>query len=115
MLLRHGSPLEEMKYLFTFTYFNLFPLVPRQKHGIEFRYSTQSARRIRRSGVWSLNTRFPLPILLCAGYNVNLILFYCFSCRKTQGVFDKCMLENLNMDRPPFGYFCEARVHDSKR
>ncbi|XP_026490567.1 NADH dehydrogenase [ubiquinone] 1 alpha subcomplex subunit 8 [Vanessa tameamea] len=36
-------------------------------------------------------------------------------CRKTQGVFDKCMLENLNLERPPFGYFCEARVHDTKR
>ena len=36
-------------------------------------------------------------------------------CRKTQGVFDKCMLENLNLERPGFGYFCEARVHDTKR
>ncbi|CAH2056333.1 unnamed protein product, partial [Iphiclides podalirius] len=36
-------------------------------------------------------------------------------CRKTQGVFDKCMLENLNLERPPFGYFCEPRVHDTKR
>ncbi|XP_068621950.1 NADH dehydrogenase [ubiquinone] 1 alpha subcomplex subunit 8 [Battus philenor] len=36
-------------------------------------------------------------------------------CRKTQGVLDKCMLENLNLERPPFGYFCEVRVHDTKR
>ncbi|CAG9794226.1 unnamed protein product [Diatraea saccharalis] len=36
-------------------------------------------------------------------------------CRKTQGVYDKCMLEKLNIERPAFGYFCEARVHDTKR
>ncbi|XP_022127393.1 NADH dehydrogenase [ubiquinone] 1 alpha subcomplex subunit 8 [Pieris rapae] len=36
-------------------------------------------------------------------------------CRKTQGVFDQCMLENLNLERPPFGYFTEVRVHDTKR
>ncbi|KAL0859092.1 hypothetical protein ABMA27_010935 [Loxostege sticticalis] len=36
-------------------------------------------------------------------------------CRNTQGVFDKCMLDNLNLERPPFGYFTEARVHDTKR
>ncbi|XP_004933256.1 NADH dehydrogenase [ubiquinone] 1 alpha subcomplex subunit 8-like [Bombyx mandarina] len=36
-------------------------------------------------------------------------------CRKTQGVFDQCMLEKLNLPRPGFGYFCEARVHDTKR
>ncbi|XP_013136704.1 PREDICTED: NADH dehydrogenase [ubiquinone] 1 alpha subcomplex subunit 8-like [Papilio polytes] len=36
-------------------------------------------------------------------------------CRKTQDVYDKCILENLNLERPPFGYFCEVRVHDTKR
>ncbi|XP_026756005.1 NADH dehydrogenase [ubiquinone] 1 alpha subcomplex subunit 8 [Galleria mellonella] len=36
-------------------------------------------------------------------------------CRKTQSVFDKCVLDNLNLERPDFGYFCEARVHDTKR
>ncbi|XP_053621115.1 NADH dehydrogenase [ubiquinone] 1 alpha subcomplex subunit 8 [Plodia interpunctella] len=36
-------------------------------------------------------------------------------CRKTQDVYDTCMLEKLNMERPDFGYFTEARVHDSKR
>ncbi|XP_047513142.1 NADH dehydrogenase [ubiquinone] 1 alpha subcomplex subunit 8-like [Pieris napi] len=36
-------------------------------------------------------------------------------CRKTQGVFDQCMLENLNLERPPFGYFTEVRVHATKR
>ncbi|XP_050678888.1 NADH dehydrogenase [ubiquinone] 1 alpha subcomplex subunit 8 [Leptidea sinapis] len=36
-------------------------------------------------------------------------------CRTTQGVFDGCMLEKLNLERPPFGYFCEARVHATTR
>ncbi|CAK1550503.1 unnamed protein product [Leptosia nina] len=35
-------------------------------------------------------------------------------CRKTQAVFDKCMEEKLCMVRPDFGYFCRARVHESK-
>ena len=29
-----------------------------------------------KSGTECLNTRFPLPILLCAGYSVKLSLFY---------------------------------------
>lgn len=36
-------------------------------------------------------------------------------CRTTQGVFDTCMLEKLNIARPGFGYFTEARIHDTKR
>ncbi|XP_041985316.1 NADH dehydrogenase [ubiquinone] 1 alpha subcomplex subunit 8 [Aricia agestis] len=36
-------------------------------------------------------------------------------CRTTQGVYDKCMLDKLNLERPGFGYFTEVRVHDSKR
>lgn len=36
-------------------------------------------------------------------------------CRKTQAALDKCVLENLKIERPPFGYFCEAKVHDSTR
>lgn len=36
------------------------------------------------------------------------------SCRKTQAVFDSCMEEKLGMQRPDFGYFCRARVHESK-
>lgn len=36
-------------------------------------------------------------------------------CRKTQGAFDKCMLDNMNLERPSFGYFCEAKVIDTKR
>ncbi|XP_054277340.1 NADH dehydrogenase [ubiquinone] 1 alpha subcomplex subunit 8-like [Macrosteles quadrilineatus] len=36
-------------------------------------------------------------------------------CRKTQKVFDKCMVDNLNLERPHYGYFCEVKVHDSPR
>ncbi|KAL1140387.1 hypothetical protein AAG570_000319 [Ranatra chinensis] len=36
-------------------------------------------------------------------------------CRKTQGIYDQCMLENMNLERPYYGYFCEVKVHDSKR
>ncbi|XP_031846570.1 NADH dehydrogenase [ubiquinone] 1 alpha subcomplex subunit 8 [Nomia melanderi] len=36
-------------------------------------------------------------------------------CRKTQGVLDECVLKNLKIERPYFGYFCEAKVHDTKR
>ncbi|XP_063387213.1 NADH dehydrogenase [ubiquinone] 1 alpha subcomplex subunit 8-like [Cydia fagiglandana] len=34
-------------------------------------------------------------------------------CRKTQAVFDKCMKDQLCVDRPDFGYFCRGRVHKS--
>ncbi|KAG6803187.1 NADH dehydrogenase [ubiquinone] 1 alpha subcomplex subunit 8 [Apis mellifera caucasica] len=36
-------------------------------------------------------------------------------CRKTRKIFDDCMKKNLNLERPSFGYFCEAKVHDSPR
>lgn len=36
-------------------------------------------------------------------------------CRTTQGVYDKCMFDNLNMERPEFGHFARAQVHDSPR
>lgn len=36
-------------------------------------------------------------------------------CRKTQGVYDKCVLDNLQIERPAYGYFCEIKIHDSPR
>merc|ERR1711902_63335 len=36
-------------------------------------------------------------------------------CRKTQGIFDKCMKDNMNIERPHYGYFSLVRVHDTKR
>lgn len=41
--------------------------------------------------------------------------FIMISCRKTRKIFDDCMKKNLNLERPSFGYFCEAKVHDSPR
>jgi len=36
-------------------------------------------------------------------------------CRKTQAVLDKCMLDNLGLERPYYGYFSEVRVHHTER
>ncbi|XP_034951429.1 NADH dehydrogenase [ubiquinone] 1 alpha subcomplex subunit 8 [Chelonus insularis] len=36
-------------------------------------------------------------------------------CRNTQEVLDKCVLEHMNVERPPFGYFCEVKVHETTR
>jgi len=36
-------------------------------------------------------------------------------CRKTQAAFDTCMKDKLGIDKPPFGYFCESRIHETKR
>jgi len=36
-------------------------------------------------------------------------------CRTTQGVYDKCMLENLNLERPDFGHLARAQIHETKR
>ncbi|XP_037953332.1 NADH dehydrogenase [ubiquinone] 1 alpha subcomplex subunit 8 [Teleopsis dalmanni] len=36
-------------------------------------------------------------------------------CRKTQGVFDKCMLDNLGIERPEYGYFARAKIHATER
>ncbi|XP_032671419.1 NADH dehydrogenase [ubiquinone] 1 alpha subcomplex subunit 8 [Odontomachus brunneus] len=36
-------------------------------------------------------------------------------CRKTQAALDQCVLQNLNIERPSFGYFCETKVHHTSR
>ncbi|XP_029732352.1 NADH dehydrogenase [ubiquinone] 1 alpha subcomplex subunit 8 [Aedes albopictus] len=36
-------------------------------------------------------------------------------CRKTQGVYDKCVLDNLHIERPDYGYFTRAKVHATDR
>ena len=36
-------------------------------------------------------------------------------CRTTQGVYDKCVLDNMNLERPHWGYFSRAKIHDSPR
>lgn len=36
-------------------------------------------------------------------------------CRNTQNVYDKCVLDNLKLERPGYGYFCRAQIVDTKR
>lgn len=36
-------------------------------------------------------------------------------CRKTQAALDDCVRKNMNIERPSFGYFCEAKVHNTER
>ena len=57
-------------------YLNLFFTGFEAKRGGEFCHSTHNASRIgRKWGTVCLNTRFPLPTLLCAGYSMKVIYF----------------------------------------
>uniref|UniRef100_A0A915HMW3 COX assembly mitochondrial protein n=1 Tax=Romanomermis culicivorax TaxID=13658 RepID=A0A915HMW3_ROMCU len=38
-----------------------------------------------------------------------------YTCRKPQRLFDKCMLEKLDLDRPPLGYYSRPKIHESAR
>ena len=70
-----GGLREEMKYLFKFI-FSFLRSDVEAKRGVAFRHSTRNASRIRQKwGTDCLNTRFPLPTLLFAGYSVKLIYF----------------------------------------
>ena len=67
------SPLEDMKYLFNFIFQFL-------RSGVEISAALSSATQHamppefdRKWETECLNTRFLLPILLCAGYSVKLI------------------------------------------
>ncbi|XP_067003646.1 NADH dehydrogenase [ubiquinone] 1 alpha subcomplex subunit 8 [Anabrus simplex] len=42
-------------------------------------------------------------------------LFEFQHCRKTQAVYDKCVLDNVGVERPHYGYFCRAKIHDTNR
>ena len=48
----------------------------------------------RKWGTECLNTRFPLPILLCAGYSVKLIFF---SCNITKSLSGRCRVLAANI------------------
>lgn len=37
------------------------------------------------------------------------------NCRKTQAVFDKCILDSFGQERPEPGYFSKIRVHHTNR
>ena len=61
-------------YIYLNLYFHFFALVSRQSASLSS--ATQHAMPPefgRKSGTECLNTRFPLPTLLCAGYRVKLI------------------------------------------
>jgi len=36
-------------------------------------------------------------------------------CRKTQAAFDSCMMDNLNIERPHYGYHCLPKIHETDR
>jgi len=36
-------------------------------------------------------------------------------CRKTQAVFDACVMENLKLERPHYGYHCLPKIHETDR
>ena len=61
------SLLEEIKYLFKFIFIQIYSSAIQHAIPPEFGWKW---------GTECLNTRFPLPILLCAGYGVKLIFFY---------------------------------------
>nr|ABM55643.1 mitochondrial NADH:ubiquinone oxidoreductase 19 kDa subunit-like protein [Maconellicoccus hirsutus] len=42
------------------------------------------------------------------------MMYDIYPCRKTQAVFDKCMLENMGIERPIYWYYSRPRVFDSK-
>lgn len=44
-----------------------------------------------------------------------IYIFFYYSCRKPQLVFDDCMKEKVGMDRPYIGYFARIRLVDSDR
>lgn len=46
---------------------------------------------------------------------MTFLNYYHLSCRNTQGVYDKCIFDNVGIERPDYGYFCRARIHHSDR
>lgn len=46
-------------------------------------------------------------------FTVNIFFFY--SCKNTQAVFDKCVLDKMGLERPHFGWQAEAHFHYTKR
>ena len=52
-------------------------------------------------------------------YHITVLInsnhVFVFRCRKTRGIFDKCVFEKLGIEKPELGYFSKVRVHDTKR
>lgn len=38
-----------------------------------------------------------------------------FSCRKTEAALDKCVFDNLSVERPHLGFFSMPRIHKTDR
>merc|ERR550517_803036 len=38
-----------------------------------------------------------------------------YECRKTQGVYDKCVQEKMGLERPHYGYHSLPKIHDTDR
>ncbi len=38
-----------------------------------------------------------------------------WKCRKTQGVYDQCMKDKLDIDRPYYGYHSLTKIHQTSR
>ena len=70
------SPLEEMKYLLK-VIFPFFALVSRLSAALSSatQHATMPPEFSRKWGTECLNTTFPLPTLLCAGYTVKQFFF----------------------------------------
>ncbi|KAF0304452.1 hypothetical protein FJT64_023749 [Amphibalanus amphitrite] len=74
----------------------------------------------------SVTLREGLALLLClssAPLSVPLSVTECLRlpsglghpCRNTQSVFDKCVQDNMGMERPYYGYFCAPKVIRTNR
>lgn len=61
----------------------------------------------RAAAQWHLASKHLRRFFYHTSFNSNRTLC---SCRKTQGVFDKCMKDNFDWDRPSYGYFARAKV-----
>lgn len=59
------------------------------------------------------NKKSPFEIIALLKFTHYIYLY--FSCRKTQTVFDKCMKDNLGLDRPAYDYFTRVHVHKTER
>lgn len=42
-------------------------------------------------------------------------VFFPTRCRKTQAVLDKCVKDNLGIERPPYDYYSRVHVHKTAR
>lgn len=62
---------------------------------------------------------FIFPLQYQSKFILNFFLFilmsFVFRCRDQELIWDACMYRKLGMEKPPFGYFSQVRVHDPER